>query len=146
VAVQDLVHLVGQDGDDIHVRRRLDVPSDRVEEPQRGIRGVVLQGAGVRGVGEHAIRYGLPCPQQDLTCLAVPVRRKEQPLEGGHQIARPLPEPWVARGDRRAGWGADDELVGGDGELLVDRVRRLGLPAQIRRPLPRVADQLPGRR
>ncbi len=115
---------------------------DGVHEPQRAVGGVVLQGAGVGRVGQHALGDRAAGPQQRSAALVVAAGGEEQALVRGHRVARPLAEPRVAgRGGGPAG-GGDDELVGGEHELrlhVVDRVRRL---QQARRPGPRGRDDL----
>ena len=89
------------------------------DEPERAVRGVVLEGARVRRVREHPLGHGGGRTAEARTALVPPVGGQEQALVGGHQVARPLAEPGVARDGGRAAGALDHELVRGEDELPV---------------------------
>jgi hypothetical protein len=66
---------------------------------------------------------------------------EEGSLVGGHRVARPGAEPWIAGDDGRA---EDHELIGGEQELRVDLVRGAG--DECVRACSRGTDDVAGRR
>ena len=112
-----------------------DVAAQRVQEPQGGVDGVVLERPDVGGVGQHALGDSARRPDQDRTALVRSTRAQEQPLVGGEQVAGPLAEPRVAGHRRGPARGLDDEPVRGHGQDPVDVVvPSPGPPCQVLRP------------
>ena len=131
--------IVGQDGamSTSAVARRTDRSRGGT---QRGIRGCTP--------GCRCPRCWQACnpirsarPQKDLTCLAC--RFVVRPPSKGHRSRDHSPN-MGSRGNRRAGWGADDEWSAATASCGRPGPRR-GLPPRSR-PWPCVAGQLPGRR
>ena len=84
------------------VSRRHRIALDRVEEPQRRVGGVIepLALAVREHVRDEAVAHVVSEGAQDITRLAVPVRRQRQPFEADHRVAAPVREPVVARDHR----------------------------------------------
>ncbi len=123
-----------------------DVPVDRVDKPERPVDGVVLERAGVRGVREHPLGDGRGGRAQDLAALVPAVRAQVEAFVRRHQVARPLAEPGVA-GDRgRPSLGPDRELVRGEHEPGIDRVRRARAAQHLASARPRRGHDLAGGR
>ena len=120
----------------------LEVAVDGVEEPERGVGGVVesLLLALGEEVGDEAVADVVGEGAEDVAGLAVPAGAEGQPLQADHGVAAPVGEPVVAGDDGahlvagRAGAGRlldaagrrDDELVGRQHQLAGQAGARLG--------------------
>ncbi len=63
------------------------VPAERVEEPRRGVDGVVFEAAGVGGVGEHPLAERGGHAFEQLAAFVVPIRAEEQAFVRRERVA-----------------------------------------------------------
>ena len=100
VVLDDLLDDRGELVAQVGVAGRRDVAVERVEEPERAVDRVVLERAGVRRVGEHPSETVAADVSSTSRPSSVRFVARVEPLVGGHQVARPLPEPGIARRPR----------------------------------------------
>jgi hypothetical protein len=113
-----------------------------VEEPQRGIGGVVerLFVSFREQIRDQAVADVLRERAEQVARLEMSARREREPLEADHRVAPPVGEPVIAgdhaarlvaggpgsRGVLDAADWCDDELVGGEHELCGRALARGG--------------------
>ncbi len=116
------------------------VSIDGVEEPERGVGGVVEAFVPVLGeeVRNQPVPDGVGERPQDRAGLDRAAGDERQALEADHRVATPVREPVVARDHRArapgiearrgvvgARRGRDEELVGGEDEVRREPIARL---------------------
>ena len=119
VPVDDLLERRRELGAEVVVARHGDVTAERVDEPERAVRGVVLERAGVGGVREHPL--GDASPPHGGAPRAPPRTRPVERKSPSYDVIRSRdhsPNHGIA-GDRRRAVVVDHELVGREHELRV---------------------------
>src|SRR5262249_33547639 len=121
--------------DKLEVASVRDIRADRLEEPQRGVHGVVLRRLpGIRkAVGQHAAIHMAREGLQDAAGNLETSAGQSQARQGNHGVAAPVAEPGVTRDYSLLLASGNDVLLAGGmqrpGKIVVDRRAQAGFPA-----------------